>query len=59
MRKILLVIMIVSGFLFAQNSPIDFETGGYGATWTWTVFENDNNPSLEIVTNPNTGDLNS
>ena len=59
MRKILLVIMIVSGFLFAQNSPIDFETGGYGATWTWTVFENDNNPSLEIVTNPNTGGLNS
>ena len=59
MKKILSVIMIVSGFLFAQNSPIDFETGGYGATWTWTVFENDNNPSLEIVTNPNTGDLNS
>ena len=59
MRKILLVIMIVSGFLFAQNSPIDFETGGYGATWTWTVFENGDNPSLEIVTNPNTGGINS
>ena len=59
MKKLILVIMIVSGFLFAQDSPIDFETGGYGATWTWTVFENDNNPSLEIVTNPNTGDLNS
>ncbi len=51
--------MIVSGFLFAQNSPIDFETGGYGATWTWTVFENGSNPSLEIVTNPNTGGINS
>ena len=51
--------MIVSGFLFAQNSPIDFETGGYGATWTWTVFENGDNPSLEIVTNPNTGGINS
>ena len=59
MKKLLLVIMIVSGFLFAQNSPIDFETGGYGATWTWTVFENDNNPSFEIVTNPNTGGINS
>ena len=58
MRKLLLVIMIVSGFLFAQNSPIDFETGGYGATWTWTVFENSGNPPLEIVTNPNTGGLN-
>ena len=51
--------MIVRGFLFAQNSPIDFETGGYGATWTWTVFENGDNPSLEIVTNPNTGGINS
>ena len=51
--------MIVSGFLFAQNSTFDFETGGYGATWTWNVFENDNNPSHEIVTNPNTGYLNS
>ena len=59
MKKLILVIMIVSGFLFAQNSPIDFETGGYGATWTWTVFENGGNPSLEIVTNPNTGGLNS
>ena len=51
--------MIVRGFLFAQNSPIDFETGGYGAAWTWTVFENGDNPSLEIVTNPNTGGINS
>jgi len=51
--------MIVSGFLFAQNSPIDFETGGYGAAWTWTVFENGDNPSLEIMTNPNTGGINS
>tara|TARA_B110000438_G_scaffold36662_1_gene36416 strand:+ start:35 stop:913 length:879 start_codon:yes stop_codon:yes gene_type:complete len=59
MKKILSVIMIVSGFLFAQNSPIDFETGGYGASWTWTVFENDNNPSLEIMTNPNIGGINS
>jgi len=59
MKKLLLVIMIVSGFLFAQNSPIDFETGGYGATWTWTVFENSGNPPLEIVTNPNTGGINS
>ena len=59
MKKILSVIMIVSGFLFAQYCPIDFETGGYGATWTWTVFENDNNPSLEIMTNPSIGGINS
>jgi len=62
-NKTLLVLFYVllksGGMVLAQNSPIDFETGGYGATWTWTVFENGGNPSLEIVTNPNTGDINS
>jgi hypothetical protein len=32
--------------------PIDFESEGFGAEWTWTVFENDNNPPLEVVDNP-------
>ena len=36
----------------AQNNPINFETGGFGADWTWTVFENDSNPPLEIILNP-------
>jgi hypothetical protein len=62
-NKILLVLFYVllksGGTVLAQNSPIDFETGGYGATWTWTVFENGGNPPLEIVTNPNTGSINS
>ena len=62
-NKTLLVLFYVllksGGMVLAQNSPIDFETGGYGATWTWTVFENGDNPSLEIVTNPNTGGINS
>ena len=62
-NKTLLVLFYVllksGGMVLAQNSPIDFETGGYGATWTWTVFENGGNPSLEIVTNPNTGGINS
>ena len=62
-NKTLLVLFYVllknGGIVLAQNSPIDFETGGYGATWTWTVFENGSNPSLEIVTNPNTGGINS
>ncbi len=35
-------------------NPIDFEVGGFGADWTWTVFENDSNPAVEIVANPNT-----
>ena len=36
----------------APRNPVDFESGGFGADWTWTVFENDTNPALEIVTNP-------
>jgi hypothetical protein len=32
--------------------PIDFEEEGFGAKWTWTVFENDNDPPLEVVENP-------
>jgi hypothetical protein len=41
------------------NGPIDFETGGYGANWTWTVFENSENPpALEIVSNPNSSGIN-
>ena len=58
MKKLLSACMILSGILFAQNSPIDFEPGGYGDIWTWTVFENDNNPSLEIIANPNNGGIN-
>ena len=58
MKRFLLLLLFI-GLVWGQNSPIDFETGGYGATWTWTVFENGGNPSLEIVTNPNTGGINS
>ena len=38
---------------FAQNAPINFESGGQGANWTWTSFENDANAQLKIVANPN------
>ena len=58
MKRLLLLLLFI-GLVWGQNSPIDFETGGYGTTWTWTVFENGNNPSLEIVTNPNTSGINS
>ena len=40
------------------NTPIDFESNGYGADWTWTVFENSDNPPLEIVSNPNSSGIN-
>lgn len=43
---------------FAQNGPIDFEAGGHGANWTWTVFENDTNPPLQIVPNPDQTGIN-
>lgn len=45
-------ILAMNTMAFAQNAPIDFETGGYGADWTWTVFENDINPPVEIIPNP-------
>jgi hypothetical protein len=54
MRYLLSIIVLVtiSFYSHSQNSPIDFETGGFGADWTWTVFENADNPPLEIIANP-------
>ncbi len=37
---------------YSQNAPINFELGGQGASWTWTTFENDSNPTLQVVNNP-------
>ena len=53
-----LVLLCLTIFPFAQNVPIDFELGGNGLNWTWTTFENDNNPTLEIVANPDPSGLN-
>lgn len=55
MRNILLycLLSLVAKVGIAQNAPVDFETGGNGGSWTWTTFENDDNPALEIVANPN------
>ena len=59
MKKVLLLLLCISSFnLFSQNAPIDFENPGIGSNWTFTVFENDINPPLEIVSNPNPGGLN-
>ncbi|MDG1427957.1 MAG: T9SS type A sorting domain-containing protein [Crocinitomicaceae bacterium] len=56
-------LLILVGVLYsfsgmAQNVPIDFEAGGNGAGWTWTVVENNTNPPLQIVTNPSTSGIN-
>ena len=42
----------------AQLGPIDFEPAGYGGTWQWTTFENDFNPPLEIIANPDPSGIN-
>lgn len=53
MKKILLfAMMLIASFSFGQNLPMDFETGGQGADWAWTIAENSDNPALEFVTNP-------
>ncbi|TVQ12376.1 MAG: T9SS C-terminal target domain-containing protein [Bacteroidetes bacterium] len=59
MKKVftlLLVLLVSTGF--SQNNPIDFEPGGYGADWTWAVFENASNPPLEIIANPDPSGIN-
>ncbi len=42
----------------AQLGPIDYEPTGFGATWLWTTFENDSNPPLEIIPNPDPNGIN-
>jgi len=61
MKEILLSItlsLILFSSAIAQNGPVDFESGGFGADWTWTVFENDTNPALEIIDNPDPSGIN-
>jgi len=50
--------MLITTKSIAQLSPINFETGGYGATWTWTTFENATNLPTQIVANPNASGIN-
>ncbi len=46
------------GGTYSLASPIDFEPSGFGAGWTWNVFENGGNPPLEFVANPNPSGIN-
>jgi hypothetical protein len=60
MKKFITLLNIIL-FAFisqAQNVPIDFETGGNGADWNWATFENDTNPALEIIANPDPSGIN-
>lgn len=59
MKKFTIIfLMLAASVSFAQNAPINFEPGGQGADWTWTVFENATNPPLEIIPNPDQGGAN-
>ena len=40
------------------SADIDFETAATGAGFTWAVFENDDNPPVEIVANPDASGAN-
>jgi hypothetical protein len=43
----------------SQNIPIDYEIGGNGGNWSWTVFENTAvSPPLEIIANPDITGIN-
>ncbi|MDI1233650.1 MAG: T9SS type A sorting domain-containing protein [bacterium] len=52
------IFMMGSMGAFAQNAPINFESGGNGASWTWTTFENSINPPLKVVSNPSSSGIN-
>ena len=43
---------------FDLTQTIDFESTGFGANWTWNVFENDSNQPLEFVGNPAASGIN-
>ncbi len=42
----------------APTAAIDFESPTTGAGFTWGVFENDDNPPLEIIANPDASGIN-
>ncbi|TVQ85416.1 MAG: hypothetical protein EA393_13670, partial [Bacteroidetes bacterium] len=59
MRKIITILLgLYVSIGFSQNVPIDFEPDGYGADWTWNVFENGPNTPLEIIANPDQSGIN-
>jgi len=54
----IILLVLIASVSFAQKSPINFESGGNGADWSWNVFENDTNPPLEIIDNPDPKGIN-
>lgn len=58
LTKLLIAVLFFSSAAVAQNSPVNFEADGNGASWTWEVFENTDNPALEIIDNPDQSEPN-
>lgn len=52
------VLFMMGNVANAQIAPIDFESEGHGANWTWTTFENGTNPPLAIIPNPSVSGIN-
>ncbi|MBP6090419.1 MAG: T9SS type A sorting domain-containing protein [Crocinitomicaceae bacterium] len=57
-RKLLFTLLFGSSIVMAQNAPVTFETGANGSNWSWTVFENDTQTTLDVITNPFASGLN-
>ena len=53
-----MLVLLISTVMYAQYETVDFEEGGIGADWAWTVGENGDNPPLEIITNPSASGIN-
>ena len=62
MKKIVLLTLLcflgMTNFSYAQYDNVDFEPGGIGASWTWIMDSNDDNPPLEFVANPSASGIN-
>ena len=48
----------VDNSFVAVGTPYDFEAGGLGSDFAWTVFENETNDPLEFVANPSSDSVN-
>lgn len=51
-KRLLFAQLFASTLLFAQVSPINFESNGNGASWNWVAFENSTQTSIEFISNP-------
>ncbi len=58
MKPIFTLLLFIPTLIWAQDSPIDFEPNGFGASWTWTPFENGSNPAVVVGANPNQSGIN-